>query len=262
MSKIYQLREWYDVKSAADRLSNTLSETISEQELIQLAIEEHIQLSWNIRCRYAHKISLYNGINEPGVDGKSPMFETFKGSAPQRINGIFHINFKRSSGLKDYLVSLNNGIPTDLVSFDGFCLTDDEGYLWQVLDNLDGVKNEKQHKQLFGLDGVSNNFCPSIEYPSFEELGFTKKNLEKFESSLTKYSKNNPNTALTKEKETLLKLVAIMAYDGYGYNPSEAKSPITKDITNAAEKLGIQIHADTVRKWLQEAAKAHPKPEQ
>ena len=58
----------------------------------------------------------------------------------------------------------------------------------------------------------------------------------------------------TKEKESLLKMLIAMAIDGYGFNPTEKKSPIPAEIVVHVEELGLAIDVDTVRKWLKEAA--------
>lgn len=57
-----------------------------------------------------------------------------------------------------------------------------------------------------------------------------------------------------KERDSLLKLVIGMAVDGYGYNPTDTRSPIPGQIAGHLHVLGISISDDTVRKWLNEAA--------
>lgn len=61
----------------------------------------------------------------------------------------------------------------------------------------------------------------------------------------------------TKERETMLKLIIGMAIDGYGYDPSAAKSPLTwegEDSLRAHLQLhGISVDPDTIRKYLKEA---------
>jgi hypothetical protein len=51
----------------------------------------------------------------------------------------------------------------------------------------------------------------------------------------------------------LYKLVIGMAIDGYGYNPTDKKSPITKQITEGLASHGIEIDADTVRNYLKDS---------
>lgn len=76
--------------------------------------------------------------------------------------------------------------------------------------------------------------------------------------------KGRSGELLATERDSLLKLVIGMAIDGYGFDPSAAKSPIPKQISDALQSRGLQLTDDTVRKWLKEAAETvldrQPKP--
>jgi hypothetical protein len=65
----------------------------------------------------------------------------------------------------------------------------------------------------------------------------------------------------TRERETLLRLIIAMAVDGYGYKPGSGRSGVTADITSALDHCGLHLDADTVRKWLKEAAELLPEGE-
>jgi hypothetical protein len=60
-------------------------------------------------------------------------------------------------------------------------------------------------------------------------------------------------TALMRERNTLLKLFFCAAVDGYGYDPKAERSPTAKEMESAFERLGIRISDDTIRKYLNEA---------
>lgn len=69
-----------------------------------------------------------------------------------------------------------------------------------------------------------------------------------------------PNKALgTREKEGYLKLIIGMAIDGYGYDPSEARSPLAGELSGNLQKLGISISDDTVRNYLKQAKELLPR---
>ena len=59
---------------------------------------------------------------------------------------------------------------------------------------------------------------------------------------------------LTKEKETLLKMIIGMAVGGYGYDPAASKSSIPSDVYNDLALHGVQLDLDTIRNKLKEAA--------
>lgn len=58
----------------------------------------------------------------------------------------------------------------------------------------------------------------------------------------------------TKEKESLLKMIIVLAVEAYRYNPDDKRSTVPSEIAESAHSLGIPIDVDTVRKWLKEAA--------
>jgi hypothetical protein len=62
-------------------------------------------------------------------------------------------------------------------------------------------------------------------------------------------AKENPKTV-----SSLLKMVIAMAMDGYGYNPEDKKSPVTKEIVEATQRYGVSIDSDTVKKHLKAGA--------
>jgi len=64
-----------------------------------------------------------------------------------------------------------------------------------------------------------------------------------------------------RERESLLRLVIGMAVKGYGYDPAQRRSDKLPEIVGDLEKVGVPLDADTVRKWLKEAAELLPPSE-
>lgn len=62
-----------------------------------------------------------------------------------------------------------------------------------------------------------------------------------------------------KERETLQKMIIGMAIKGYGHNPEASKNASIQEITDDLASLGISLDADTVRKWIKEAAEILPR---
>tara|TARA_R110000787_G_scaffold220284_2_gene329048 strand:+ start:1418 stop:2317 length:900 start_codon:yes stop_codon:yes gene_type:complete len=63
----------------------------------------------------------------------------------------------------------------------------------------------------------------------------------------------DPEAVSTRERSSLLKLIIAMATDGYGYKPSDAKSPIPRELAEIVRSKQMEISDDTVRKYLKEA---------
>ncbi len=61
-----------------------------------------------------------------------------------------------------------------------------------------------------------------------------------------------------REVVSLAKLITAMAIDGYGYAPASRRSPIPKEIQDIADRLGLSLSGDTIRKYLQIGAKYLP----
>lgn len=74
------------------------------------------------------------------------------------------------------------------------------------------------------------------------------------QESITATSKPNP-----KAQESLLKMTIAMAIDFYGYDPTQKKSPVPKELTDIIERQGMNLDVDTVRKWLREGADLLPR---
>jgi hypothetical protein len=62
----------------------------------------------------------------------------------------------------------------------------------------------------------------------------------------------------TRERETMLKLIIGMAVQGYAHDPKAVRSKATTEIASDLNRLEIGLEADTVRKWLREAANMLP----
>lgn len=54
----------------------------------------------------------------------------------------------------------------------------------------------------------------------------------------------------TRERDSLLKMICVMAMDGYGFDPKSKRSSIPKELLKIAQRNEIQITSDTIRKHL------------
>lgn len=59
-------------------------------------------------------------------------------------------------------------------------------------------------------------------------------------------------------KETLLKIIIGMAIDGYGYQPTQLRSPTARELSDHLQRLGLEVSDDTIRNYLKEAAQLLP----
>ena len=61
-----------------------------------------------------------------------------------------------------------------------------------------------------------------------------------------------PQPESTRKTENLLRALASIAIDAYGYTPESAKSTIPQDIADAISKHGLTFDPKTIRGWLKE----------
>lgn len=113
---------------------------------------------------------------------------------------------------------------------------------WKSL--YEGMKEQNEHLVNRCLKLVENN-----------------KNLEQNQAPLTKQPEKSDQDDLgEKERISLYILVATMAYNGYGHDPQQKKSPTPAELSKDALKtLGENISDDTARKWLKLATDRFPK---
>jgi hypothetical protein len=65
----------------------------------------------------------------------------------------------------------------------------------------------------------------------------------------------------SRERESMLKLIIVMAIAGYSYDRRARRNESTREIARDLEKLGVPLSDDTVRKYLNEGAKLLPSQE-
>ncbi|MGJ0427221.1 hypothetical protein [Methylocystis sp.] len=64
-----------------------------------------------------------------------------------------------------------------------------------------------------------------------------------------------------RERETMLKIIIVMAVKGYAFDPKAKRGDSVKDIVADIEKCGLSLSDDTVRRYLREAADLLPPQE-
>ncbi len=64
-----------------------------------------------------------------------------------------------------------------------------------------------------------------------------------------------------RERESLLKLLIVMAMGGYGHNPKDTRSTTVSEISKDFAKFGLTMDEDTIRKYLKSARETLPPSE-
>lgn len=269
MKKIHKIKEWFSLSEASDRLTGTLGEPVNVSDLIELAIEGHINLYWYMRHQPAVEVEYGTNRIRPL---SSPDKETLvEGLFPVNSDGLitylegpFIVVLQKGDALADFLrfgLNVFDDPANELVAIGGYYVKDQAGKIWNLQERFENrhlLKLDTDSEdpiRKFGEYNLARNFFPSSKKPSAEQLGFTRNELEDFEKAMNAY----PVREITsREKQTLLKMIIGMAKDGYGFDPDALRSPFPKELEGILDQLGISVSDDTVRKWLKEAAELLP----
>lgn len=263
--KLYKLKEWFSLQDAAERLTLTLGEDVSVKDVIQLAIENHIKLSWHMRHVTAEEVKYdeRREIKANLLDKNSK--ETFLAQGffsvgneyVDVLDGPHHVLLEHCSALSDYLLAHITGTGGDLLSIDGYYVQGRDDRVWRIAERFDDeyLTHMGYDKSLKIYD--ARKYFPSGKWPEISELGFTKADMETFEQSLQSKTKAD-NELSVKERNTVLKIIIGMAIKGYSYNPNKKRNPTAKEITSDLDLLGLPIDEDTVRRWLKDATEQLP----
>lgn len=278
MRKLYTLKNWYPLEEAAKRLTVTLGEDVSVNDILQLAVEGHIGLSWYLRHIYAREVApvtriinfgdlpeLFkkNGASKDSVSDNSYAEGYEYLSEVKVLEGAYKLELERCGALKDWVLSIITQTGGQLIALDGFVVSDHQGNLWQIMDTFT-AQDKATHRKMMNHDNDHHDYeiyFPSGTFPLQTDLGITKNGLEAFERLVSEEHKETPKQSTSlhlKEHESLFKLVIGMAIDGYGHNPGASRTPTAKDIASGLLTHGISIDEDTVRKWLSRAKEFLP----
>lgn len=96
------------------------------------------------------------------------------------------------------------------------------------------------------------NYYPAGGLPSDAMLVVKTSALRDFETSLEFDQLPDTKPLSTKERDSLIRIIYGMAVDGYGFDPTSAKSPVPIEITEVVSRITGSIDAGTVRKYLKE----------
>lgn len=221
MSKLKNLKSWLSLDETAERLTKTLKEPVSVSDLLYLALQDKIALSWYTpsatvmpvapACLLADDMEHHRALCLPDdisqvtwrrnrayrrIGGSDWLFwatrdwvctEDIADEASldkAHLEGVFHIKLDegfRLTELGSWLHSLAKGEEDQGVKLDRFLIVDTEGNVWQVLRKM-------------GLHPVLTDphqepprvrYCPEVRAPQRKELVFQLSDIEALEESLT-----------------------------------------------------------------------------
>lgn len=241
MSKLLKLKEWVTVPQAATYLSDKLGEEVSTHDLFQLAVEARLKLFFHFKNIKAEKGFLEFDAEKVYLTGKYKIHQDFIESFKLQTN---HYESNDLYFIYDHGVLVKDKNDLDYTVYPNNICETGETYFSALFDGGS-----------FGYLHMTNDCCVVVQVKDLQELENNFANPDNLKP-------DNLPKENQKEIDSLLKMVITMATTGYRYDPKEKKSGTTGEIVNDAESLGINIDADTVRKWLKKSAQLLPPQEE
>jgi hypothetical protein len=244
MSKLYKLKEWFSLDDAAKRLSSGLGEPVSSDDLLQLVIEGHIPLSWYARHIPAERVAkacmLYylnpaRKFFEKDAPPKQYVGEVWwhgewayrahtelkdgdvlkpyanldwtplhGKQVVERIEGLYRMELDECGALKDWVHSLLTNTGGELITLDGYFVSDAEGTMWRILEHNPGGKYKTPDGTVKKLEPF---YHPGGQFPDPAELVIQRADIEAFEARVARGDQAGPGETGPRERQTLLNII-------------------------------------------------------
>lgn len=203
------LKRYYSIEEAAEFLTSESGQNVSRMDVLTLARHGDIRL-----CAWVDKrldlLKINDNPNRPSADFED--FYRFKGYIQIPENVITPSGGEVTYSPKDSI---------EVITYDGPPIA-------EVSDP-------------YGFSCITSN-CDSAVIPAEDLLSFILKNKE---SERLRTEKK----LSTKERNTLLTIIGLMAKDGYRDDQTKPYA-LAKKIQIVADKLGIEINDDTIARKL------------
>lgn len=274
MSKLYKLKKWFSLEDAAKRLSSGLGESVTTADVLQLVVEGHIPLSWYARHVPAERVAkacllnYLNPVRQFLEDGKAP--EQYVGEVwwhgewayrahtglkdgdvlkpyasldwtalhgkqvVEHIEGLYRLELGECGALKDWVHSLLTNTGGELITLDGYFVSDAEGTMWRILEHSPGGK----YKAPDGTTKKMESFYhPSGEFPDPAELVIQRTDIEAFEACLAQGDQATPAETGPRERQTHLNIVAGLLGLILGKTPAGKRQSVFESQAAVIEAL-------------------------
>jgi hypothetical protein len=263
MSKLFQLKRWLTVAQAAKHLSTIFGEKVSDVDIFRLALDYRLQLS----AVFIEGVlaSLCNPVDDADIQYKEVMSLSGTGTLKLAIGGqITYAPDGRSLQVQDKTFWLDTDEPYDLTMMGGE-KADLERRYWQlaggsVVDttDLDGAfvsAGQGSNKRFFQLKGQlpsekgePRSFYPIGGLPDTAVFVVTPGALLALENSIAEKTPVQEKTLSTRERDTLLTIIAALAKAAKTDILDYGKS--AQYISGLTDEIGANVSKRTIEEHL------------
>lgn len=267
MSKLFALKDWLPLSDAAKRLSVSFGEEVTEADVIQLALDKHLRLSIQI-IHPVYALRLYRKLEseiqfeeteytlpieydpkqivmtklEPTVLHISELCE--KGEVLEL--GTSAICFSRDYPERDVVdLPMTHFSRSFLLEcYDHFHYGPEEPVEWTT----DKLLIQEKDGNLWQIESYENFLPGDIT------IVVRTQALRDLEQSFEPAPKGEQDKPLSsRERDTLLTLIAAMAKEGYKHDPRNRANSAVSEILADVQRAGLSISDQTIRDKLKDA---------
>ncbi len=241
MSKLYKLKEWFSLEDTATRLSSGLGEPVSTLDVLQLIVEGHLPLSWYARHVPAERVGRacmlhylvlpifgefvppndyegsvmwrgdwavrrHKGLKEGDILMPYATLDWMRvreSRVVERLDGVFRLELTECGALKEWVHSLLTDTGGELISLEGYFVSDSEGAMWRILEHNSGGKIKLPDGTIKRMESFHH---PSGAFPDSAELVIRRSDIKSFEGRITEGNQSSPTAISPRERETLLNI--------------------------------------------------------
>lgn len=194
MRKLYKFKRWYSIDEAAARLSMTLSETVTADDIIQLAAEGHIKSHWFLNGDYFARPAILYCSYEPGETRGTVLSYPIEDEFTIQLSGICWLPVELCTSWGWWLLTFI-GKGGESGSFCGAIVIDESGCTWELIEPKTG---------------------DFFHFPRRDEIVLTAESIEEFEQNAASVQTTQIGPAAdtglgAKERESLLKQIGALA---------------------------------------------------
>lgn len=277
MSKLFTLKKWLSLPEAAKRLSTSFDEEVTEADVIQLALDGHLQPSLRLLAshlyarRWYKKQSdeiEYEEVEYQLSEGGSTSQPTFKRLEPVEGEVVYLPEFcgdDERLQLGMWPIAYARDLPgREIVDLP--ITRYSRVFLLQCLDALSRPLEDAQYdtgRLLIQEEGGDLWQIESYDDCLLEDIEIVVRTqaLRDLEQSSgpTPTAKDEAPLS-TREKNTLLKIIAGLTAAGYKSYSGKKGTSTVSEVLRDFQSIGMnEVKEDTLRKWLQVASGYLPK---
>lgn len=271
MNKLFKLRKWLTVSEAADHLTRSLKELVTEADIYRLGLEGHLTLSVDlIHHANAHvgvliplsKAKKITGL--PSISDKDKLIDLILGVRVGDDKIIQFDEYEKDrnvvslSGVYDLAMigaerfdcearfqALTGGIPVELISLDGtFVQNHDKSHYYSILEVLTPQKVEKDTYKI-----IPPTYMPANGLPDDSVIVVRTASIKAFEESLNEIEEDTLSKPLgNRERRTLLTIIAAVCKEAKLDIKTHSKTAnLIHDLT---VKMGVEVSESAIEDHL------------